>query len=144
MRKPSTAPFSNELVEQKFCAYSVPVRERLLELRRLILATAQDIDGLGEIEETLRWGEPSYLVRGGSTIRVNQHRSDSGLVALYFVCQTSLVETFKELYGETFRYDGRRALVFGVDEELPAEALEHCISLALRYHRLKHLPLLGQ
>ena len=63
--------------------------------------------------------------------------------AMYFNCNTSLVNTFKELYEDVFTFVGNRAMVFGETDELPMDELEHCISLALRYHRLKHLPLLG-
>ena len=36
-----------------------------------------------------------------------------------------------------------RAIVFGETDEFPVDELKHCISLALTYHRVKHLPLLG-
>jgi hypothetical protein len=62
---------------------------------------------------------------------------------VYFNCQTVLVETFKEVYGKLFRYDGNRAIVFNIGDSIPTQELMHCIPLALRYHSLKHLPLLG-
>ena len=33
--------------------------------------------------------------------------------------------------------------MFGETDELPVNELKHCISLALTYHRVKRLPLLG-
>ena len=36
-----------------------------------------------------------------------------------------------------------RAIVFDETDELPVDELKYCILLALRYHRVKHLPLLG-
>ena len=62
---------------------------------------------------------------------------------MYFNCNTSLVDTFKAIYGDVFTFAGNRAIVFGETAELPIEELKHCISLALTYHRVKHLPLLG-
>ena len=63
--------------------------------------------------------------------------------AMYFNCNTSLVDTFKELYGDLFNFEGNRAIVFNETDELVVNELKHCISLALTYHRVKRLPLLG-
>ena len=60
-----------------------------------------------------------------------------------FNCNTSLVNTFKAVYGDVFTFEGNRAIVFGEIDELRVNALKHCISLALTYHRVKHLPSLG-
>ncbi len=95
------------------------------------------------MEETLKWGEPSYLTKGGSTIRMDWKQKSPHQYALYFNCNTSLVETFKSLYRGFFTFEGNRAIVFCETDELPVDALKHCVSLALRYHRLKHQPLLG-
>ena len=62
---------------------------------------------------------------------------------MYFNCNTSLVDTFRELYGDVFMFEGNRAIVFGEADEIPVAELKHCISLALTYHRVKRLPLLG-
>ncbi|GAL29947.1 hypothetical protein JCM19239_1638 [Vibrio variabilis] len=42
-------------------------RTRLEELRALILSFAVELS-LGEVEESLKWGEPSYSVKSGSPI----------------------------------------------------------------------------
>ena len=54
---------SNPKVEEKFNTYPKKVKVKMLALRKLVLETAKEIDGLTEIEETLKWGEPSYLVK---------------------------------------------------------------------------------
>ena len=54
--------------------------------------------------------------------------------------RTSLVDTFREIYSDTFRYEGNRAIVFWETDAVPTEALKHCIALSLQYHKLKHLP----
>jgi hypothetical protein len=53
------------------------------------------------------------------------------------------VATFKEIYGDIFKYEGNRALIFKLDETLPTMALTHSIFMALRYKKLKHVALLG-
>ena len=42
-----------------------------------------------------------------------------------------------------FTFAGKRAIVFHESADLPVGPLKHCISLALIYHRIERLPLLG-
>ena len=138
MAKP-IPPDVNEVFER----YPGPLRNKLILLRELILTTAAQLHDVGDVVETLKWGEPSYLVKDGSTIRINARNAQPNQYAIYFHCKTRLVDTFKVLYGDTFRYEGNRAIIFNVDDEIPIAALEHCISLSLTYHQRKKLPLLG-
>ena len=124
-------------VASVFGAYPDPARQRLLELRRLILDTAAGTAGVGRVEETLKWGQPSYLTPetgSGSTVRIDAIRGDPTRFAVYFHCQTDLVATFRRLYPETFAFEGNRALHLSAGDELPESELRHCISLALTYH----------
>ena len=123
-------------VEAVFDAYPKPIKAKLLALRRLILDTARATKGVGALEETLKWGQPSYLTpetRSGSTIRIDQVKPEAGQYAVYFHCQTNLVETFRELYPE-LRYGGNRSILLDTQEKLPEAALRHCVALALTYH----------
>lgn len=133
----------NPEVARVFAGYPEPMRKKMMRLRQLVLDTASETEGVDKLEETLKWGEPSYLTKGGSTLRMDWKDRAPHEYAMYFNCNTSLVNTFKELYEDVFTFVGNRAMVFGETDELPMDELEHCISLALRYHRLKHLPLLG-
>jgi hypothetical protein len=111
-------------VKAVFNAYPKPLKAKLLALRRLILDTAAAIKDVGELEETLKWGQPSYLTRetkSGSTIRIDRVKS-SNQVAMYFHCQTDLVATFRELYPNEPTYAGNRAVIIGADGEIPASA----------------------
>jgi hypothetical protein len=132
----------NPLVAQKFNSYPDEIKPKMLFLRQLILETAE-MENIDRIEETLKWGEPSYLTKSGSTVRIDWKESTPRQYAMYFSCRTILVETFKEIYGDHFMFEGKRAIVFGVNETIPVEKLKHCISMSLKYHRIKHLPLLG-
>jgi hypothetical protein len=38
-----------------------PARRTLLLVRDLIFTTATDLEDVGEINETLKWGQPSYV-----------------------------------------------------------------------------------
>jgi len=129
-------------IHAKFVTYPVEAQRQLENVRRLILLVAEEND-LGAVEETLKWGEASYLVKGGSTIRMDWKQKDPGVIKLYFHCQTKLVETFREIYQDEFDYEGKRAVVIPLSARIEEGPLSHCIQLALKYHSLKHLPLLG-
>ncbi len=133
----------NPEVEVVFNNYTSIVREKLLQLRQLILETASETEGIYELEETLKWGEPSYLAKKGSTIRIDWKESKPDQYAMYFKCTSKLVSTFKMLYGDKFTFEDNRAIIFSMNDKIPVLELKHCISLALIYHRIKHLPMLG-
>jgi hypothetical protein len=126
-------------VDEVFSAYPRPVQAKLLALRRLIFDTAKTTAGVGALEEALKWGQPSYLTtesKSGSTVRIDQLKTQAGGYAVYFHCQTDLVETFRELYPE-LSYSGNRAILLDASEKLPEAALRHCVALALTYHLRK-------
>ena len=121
-------------VDAVFDAYPQPLKARLLALRRLIFDTAKTTKGVGALQETLKWGQPSYLTpetKSGSTIRIDQVKSAPGQYAVYFHCQTNLVETFRELYPKEFSYGGNRSILLEAKGEVPEAALRHCVALAL-------------
>lgn len=130
-------------VKNKFDSYPEEIRILLYKVRQLILDIVEE-QNLSEFEETLKWGEPSYLVRGGSTVRIDWKSNTPESYYIYFNCKTKLVETFRELYGELLVFEGNRAIVLSVNEELAIDAIKHCISLSLKYKSIKHLEMLGE
>lgn len=134
----------DDRMEAKFASYPESVRPKLDFLRKLIVETAKDDDRIKSIEETLKWGEPSYLAKKGSTIRIDWKTKTPHQYAIYFKCTSQLVPTFKEVYGDTFRYENNRAILFEMNDKVPQDELKVCIELALNYHTLKHLPRLGK
>jgi len=132
--------FANADVAAVFRAYPAPLRARLLALRRLIFDTAAETDGVGPLDETLKWGQPSYLTaasRSGTTIRIDRVKAVPERYALYVPCQTTLIETFRAQYPDDLVYDGNRGVLFDADAELPEAIVRHCVALALTYHRRK-------
>jgi Domain of unknown function (DU1801) len=128
--------FSDPAVEAAFDAYPKPLKARLLALRRLIFDTARTVEGVGPLQETLKWGQPSDLTpttKSGSTVRIDRMKS-ANQYAIYFHCQTNLVETFRELYPAELSYGGNRSIILNADDEVPEPALRHCVALALTYH----------
>ena len=135
-------PFDDPDVEAVFDAYPRRLRTDLSRLRDLIFDTASGIDHIGPLVETLKWGQPSYAPltpRTGSAVRIDALKSDPDGYAMFFNCQTRLIDTFRELYPDQFTFQGNRALVFAHGDPLPRDALKHCIALSLTYHlRPKH------
>ncbi len=131
--------FEDPAVEAKFATYTPRVRRKLLALRKLILKVARTTPGVGDIEETLKWGEPAYVTknRSGSTLRIDWKPSKPDHYAMYFNCQTNLVETFRSLFPHDFEFQGNRALLFAIDKPFPKDALLLCIEAALTYHQTK-------
>jgi len=129
-------------VKQKFDTYPDHVYVLLNNIRDLIFSVAKQ-EGIKDITETLKWGEPSYISKIGSTVRFDWKAKYPDQYCIYFNCNTSLIETFQELYGDTFTYEGNRAIVFKTCQGVPFTELAHCISLSLCYKKIKHLNLLG-
>lgn len=130
-------------VEGVFNNYPEHVKNKIQHLRSLILDVANQSQDITEIEETLKWGEPSYLVKKGSTLRIDWKPKKPDQYAMYFKCTSKLVETFKIVFKDTFEFEGHRAIVFKLDDSIPETELKQCIGAALKYHNVKQLPFLG-
>ncbi|NND09004.1 MAG: DUF1801 domain-containing protein [Saprospiraceae bacterium] len=134
---------SDPRVELVFEKYPEFARTKLLQLRNIILGVAEESANVSEIEETLKWGEPSYLTKNGSTIRIDWKSKTPNQYAVYFKCTSKLVPSFEAVFNDTFNYEGNRAIVFQMKDKLPVEALKKCIAAGLTYHSVKGLPNLG-
>ena len=134
---------TNPKVTSVFNNYPDHVRGKIWVLRDLIIETATETPEISAIEETLKWGEPSYLTKVGSTVRIDWKPKFPDQYAMYFQCTSRLVETFRIVFRSTFEFEGKRAIVFALNNEIPAEELKYCIKAALTYHKVKHLPTLG-
>lgn len=120
-------------------SYPSAARVGIRALRSLILQTAARTAGVGPLHETLKWGEPAYLTSvsgSGSTIRIAWKPSTPDQYAMLFNCKTTLIDTFRTHFPDTFVFDGNRAIVFHSGDEIPREALVSCIATALLYHTL--------
>lgn len=112
----------------------------MLRLRELVFETAANTEGIGPIEETLKWSEPAYttpVTKSGSTVRMDWKPSKPDQCCLYFHCQTNLLDTFRALFPHDFEFDGNRALALKVGEPIPEDAVSFCIGAALTYHARK-------
>jgi len=134
---------TNPAVALIFKNYPSTVQEKMLALRNLVIETARETESIKTLEETLKWGEPSYISPIGSTIRMDWKSKSPNEYTLYFQCTSRLIETFKAVFKDTFTYKGKRGIVFELNDEIPTQKLKHCITAALIYHKVKHMPALG-
>ena len=121
-----------------FAGFPERVRRRLLEVRDLVFETAADIEGVGPLTETLKWGEPAYLTGAtgsGRTIRLGWFRSSDRDCAALFNCRTRLIDDFRSQFPDMFAYEKNRAILLDVHKPLPQAALAACLAMALTYHR---------
>jgi hypothetical protein len=130
-------------VNDVFKNYPKAVKQQMLQLRDMVLSTAAEIESVENLEETLKWGEPSYITKYGSTLRMDWKEKTPEQFAMYFKCTSKLVPTFRIIYKDKFNFEKDRAIVFKLNEEIPETQLKHCIAMALTYHKIKQLPLLG-
>ena len=134
---------TSEEVSDTIKKYPKDVQIKLEFLRKLIIEKASEIESVNKVEETLKWGEPSFTTKHGSTVRIDWKEKKPHQYAMYFNCKTKLVDTFKERYKNIFKFESNRAIVFNMDENVPIEELKHCVELSLTYHSIKDKPMLG-
>ena len=78
-------PFQNPEIQYIYECYPQKIQKKCLELRELVFDVAQAHPVIGPIEETLRWGEPSYIpfkTKSGSMVRIHHYQS----ISAYFWC----------------------------------------------------------
>lgn len=134
---------TNPKVDIIFANYPDFVRDKMEFLRTLVLETAQEINEINRLEETLKWGEPSFVTKNGSTLRMDWKEKTPNQYALYFQCSSRLVDTFRLVFDQAFQYEGNRAIVFQLNQNIPLPELKSCIKATLTYHKVKGLESLG-
>lgn len=123
--------------------YPPEIQSRFQEFQTMVLELANRTEDINKLEESLKWGEPAFKSNIGSPFRFGWSTKRPDQFGIYFICTTTLVETFRQLYPDFFTFDGNRGLIFSPGKEFPKEPLIHCLELALRYKKVKDLPLLG-
>lgn len=129
--------------KDKLLSYPDFVRDKMKFLRQLVLETAKEIPEITDLEETLKWGEPSFLAKGGSTLRMDWKQKTANQYQMYFKCTSRLLKTFKLVFGDLFDYEKNRAIIFQLDQDVPVTELKKCIKAALLYHKVKDQMTLG-
>ena len=128
-------PFADDKVKAAFDAFPAESRAMALTLRDLIFSVAWDTPEVGQIEETLKWGQPSYLTpetKAGSTLRIGV--SKQGGAALFAHCATDIISTYAATFPGSDRIEGNRAVTFQQAEDIVPDRLRLLIYHGLTYH----------
>ena len=99
-------------VQAAFDTAPPAAQKGMMDLRALIFTVAADLPEIGEISETLRWGQPAYITskRAGASLRLGVPKT--GGFALYTHCQTSLIANFATAFPNMDKVEGTRAIHF--------------------------------
>ena len=134
---------TDQRVEAVFENYPDFVRDKMQYLRKLVIETAEETEGVCVLEETLKWGEPSFITKNGSTLRMDWKEKAPYQYAMYFQCTSRLVDTFRLVFDHKFQFEGKRAIIFKLNQNIPELELKECIKATLIYHKVKKLITLG-
>ncbi|PVW16189.1 DUF1801 domain-containing protein [Marixanthomonas spongiae] len=134
---------TNPKVAEKFENYPDFVRDKMQNLRELVIETAEEMQDIAVLEETLKWGEPSFVTKNGSTLRMDWKEKTPDQYAMYFQCTSRLVDTFRLVFDHKFQFEGKRAIIFQLNQKIPELELKECIKASLRYHNVKDQITLG-
>ena len=65
--------FADDAVKARFDGYAAGQRAQLMALRDAVFDVAAGTPGVGRLEETLKWGQPSYLTtESGQVFRYDE------------------------------------------------------------------------
>lgn len=125
-------------VAHTYAGFLPKAQAQILTIRTWIFEEVARDKRVGKIHEALKWGQPSFVVskpRSGTTLRLAQTlKSPKYDFGLFVPCQTNLIDTCRDRFGDVFNFDGNRGLLFENDHELPETELRHFIALALTYY----------
>ena len=131
-----------ENLKRVVTGYPELAKEKFFQIKNLIYEVA-DKKGISKIEESLKWNEPSFSVKGGTPVRIAWNLKRKNQIGVYFSCSTNLIENFRVVYEVILNFEGKRGIIFQLNDEIPVEELKMCLEKALTYHKVKNLPLLG-
>ena len=130
----------NPEISQVFDQFQPQTQQALLTIRQWIFEIAKNSEKVGQIEECLKWGEPSYVThspKSGTTLRLSQLKSNPAEFCLLVHCQTTLIEEFRVAYPD-LKYNKNRAVLFDSREPIQTDVIKQFIYLALSYHSRKN------
>ena len=116
--------------------WSGPAQQRLWACRAIFHDVA-GAAGIGDLDESLKWGQPSWRPikpRTGSTLRVSWDSGDPDHLPLFVDCKTDLASRMQSLYPDLPQNDGRRRLAVDLTQPLPEQAIAHLAQMTFCYH----------
>jgi hypothetical protein len=90
---------------------------------------------VGALDETLKWGQPSYLTtasKSGTTLRIGVPKQ--GGCAIYAHCATTVISGYAETFASLDVIEGNRAVYFASARDVVPDRIRLLIRHALTYH----------
>ena len=131
-------PFASDDVARVFARFPKVEQDMALSLRDLIFEVAQTTPEAGQMEATLKWGQPSYLTpetKSGSTLRIGLAKG--GGVAIFAHCGTDIICTYAATFANMDQIEGNRAVVFRRPDDIVPARLRLLVHHGLTYHLRK-------
>lgn len=122
-------------VKAAYAAFPAPQRALADMLRDLVLEVARETPGVGEIVETLKWGQPTFQTvrpKSGTPLRIGMTKD--GGVGLYVHCTTTVIRDYAATFPDSDRIDGNRGVLFKTKDDIAPDRLRLLIRHALTYH----------
>lgn len=117
--------------------WPAPAQARFHHCRSIIQRVAAADPAIGPLTETLKWGEPSFLTEmtgAGSTLRMAWKSTAPGELGLFVICRTDSLADLRDLYPDTFRYEGTRAAFLPLNVAVNDDAVAFLARIVLTYH----------
>ncbi len=122
-----THAFTSTAARNTFAAFPQPARNTLMDVRAMIFdiaATLPPDQNNGRIEESIKWGQPSYDTpdtKFATPIRLGL--SKAGNPAIFTHCQSTVMVDFRALAPPELKFEGNRAV------HLPNQPAPHWTNL---------------
>ncbi len=127
-------PFRSEAIAKVFDGFEPEVGAALLGLRALVFAVAAEIDQVTGVEESLKWGQPSYSPKPKTGTPIRLGVTKSGAACLFVHCQTSLVADLEADNAHGLHTIDNRAVVLPKIGAEDHPGLPGFVRAALTYH----------
>ena len=123
----------------RIATWPVSAKEMLWRCRAIFHDVAEQAK-VGTLDETLKWGQPSWRPsksRTGSTLRIDWNPKFPDRLSFFVDCKTDLAARMQTLYPDLPENDGQRHLAITLSAPLPEQAITHLADMTFTYHRAK-------
>ena len=127
--------YANQKVAAAYAAFPQDSLAIAIALRELVLETARTMPEVGPVTESLKWGQPSYVVKKGTALRIAVPKG--GGCGLYAHCQSGVIAHYAATVAGPDKIDGTRGVIFQTVDDVVPERLRLLIRHALTYHKAK-------
>lgn len=121
-------------IENAFAEFESGPRASLTAMRQLIFEVGAELDEVSSIEESLKWGQPSYAPKPKTGTPIRLGVTKDGTPTLFVHCQTTLVSDLEANNPHDLRTIDNRAVVLPGGAVADNGGLRGFVKAALKYH----------